>query len=274
MRPASILNWRKRFTVGASPAFDGATTRVGSERFGAAASASFMRRLVASAYGSYHAQLGTIDRAGAQLAWQPGADQAVLSAGVEDRLPWFDSSSIFNLFGARAYQGAYAVYQQPLDSLHTDVELRTWGRYYHGDDNAMGPSALDAGVHAADERALGGAVSHRSRLRVWHKPVVWRSLVSYQASLDRGTDQFLADTRVRVPVWQRDLFVSGRGLFLAALTDNARFDPGGVAATGVLGVDVPISTLGTLSAVVETTAGSFYPVNTSVYATFALEHWP
>ncbi|MFP4598267.1 MAG: porin [Persicimonas sp.] len=277
-RQASFdLSWRRRFSTGvdsptvADAGSDGTSTNetvVGSERFGAAASASFMRRLVASTHGAFHSQLQDVDRAGLQLSWMVPDPMGVATAGVDHRHPWFDSSSIFNLFGARPYQSAFLTYQQPVDSLRTDVELRGWGRLYHGDDEATA-----SGVDAQDERTAGAAISHTSRLKVGRHPMNWRSLLSYQTSLDRGSDQLLADVRLRMPVWQRDLFLSVRGLALAALTDHRRFDDG-YATTGVVGLDVPISTLGTLSAAVETTTGSVYPTNTSVYATFALEHWP
>lgn len=263
------LSYRRRWAIGVDSPVEGADTVVGSERFGAAASGSFHPRLAVSAYGSIHSMLEDVDRAGAQLSWQiPGAE-GIATGGVEHRHPWFDSSSIFNLFGPRAYQSAFGIYQFEVESLRTEFGVRGWGRIYHGDDDAVAP-----GVDAQDERAVGGAVSHLSRLKWGEKPINWHSLVSYQTSIDRGTDQLLADSRVRMPLLADDLYVSARGLFLAAMTDNPRFDDEGYALTGVLGVDLPISTLGTLSAALETTGGNFYPTQTSVYATFAVEHWP
>jgi hypothetical protein len=263
------LSYRRRWSAGVDSALVEDDTVVGSERFGAAASASFHPRLAASAYGSLHSQLGDVDHAAAQLTWQVPGTSGYLSGGVEHRHPWFDSSSIFNLFGARPHQSAFALYQLPVESLRTEFEVRGWGRQYHGDD-----AAVDVGVDPQDERAIGGALSHTTRLRMWQKSMNWRTLLSYQASVDRDTDQLLADSRVRMPVLDRALFISARGLLLLAVTDHQRFDDQGHAATGVLGLDLPLSTLGTLSAAVETTAGSFYPTNTSVYATFAMEHWP
>jgi hypothetical protein len=273
------LSYRRRWATGVDTPVGTDETVVGSERFGAAASASFHPRLAASAYGSIHSQLGDVDRAGAQLTWHVpkfsgdlannGSSNGYLSGGIEHRHPWFDSSSIFNLFGAKPFQSAFALYQFPVKSLRSEFEVRTWGRQYHGDVDAVA-----AGIDPQDERAIGGAVSHTSRLKIWQKPLNWRTLVSYQASVDRGTNQLLADSRVRMPVLGRALFVSARGLLLVAMTDHQRFDDRGHAATGVLGVDLPISDLGTLSAAVETNAGSFYPTNTSVYAVFAVEHWP
>jgi hypothetical protein len=262
------ISWRRRFGVGVDTPDGSSQTVVGSERFGAAASASIRESLVTSAHGSYHSQLGDVDRAGAQISWSMPGPAGVATAGVDHRHPWFDSSSIFNLFGARPFQGGFAVYRHPLDALATEVEVRGWGRLYHGDDDATAP-----GVAARDERTVGGALSHRTRARLWDTPLDWRSLLSYQTSLDRGTEQLLADVNLRVPIIGRDLFLTGRGLFLAALTDNARLD-NGQAATGVLGVDIPVFAHGTFSAAVETTASSFFPTNTSVYATFAVEHWP
>ena len=263
------LSYRRRWAVGVDSPVEGADTVVGSERFGAAASASVHPRLSVSGYGSIHSILQDVDRAGAQLSWRVPVIEGIATAGVEHRLPWFDSSSIFNIFGARAHQSAFAIYQLPVESLHTEFQVRGWGRLYHGDEAAVSP-----GVDPQDERAVGGALSHTSRLKVWQKPVRWHSLLSYQTSIDRGTDQLLADTRVRMPILQKDLFISARGLLLAAMTDHRRFEDEGYAATGVLGLDVPIARLGTLSAAVETTAGNFYPTQTSVYAIFSVEYWP
>lgn len=262
------ISWRRRFAVGVDSPVDGADHVVGSERFGAAASAAFHPRLAVSAHGSYHSQLAAVDRAGMQVTWRIPARAGTLGAGVDHRHPWFDSSSIFNLFGANPFQGAFATYQLPVAALDTTFQLRSWGRIYHAGEHATAP-----GVDALDERSVGGALGHDTRLRLAGRIVRWSSLLSYQASLERESGQLLADTRLRAPLLDDALFVSGRGLVLAAQTDHLRFGDG-AAATGVLGVDVPVADLGTLSAAVETTVSDFYPTNTSVYGLFAVEHWP
>ncbi|MFW5967932.1 MAG: hypothetical protein ACOCV2_10455 [Persicimonas sp.] len=263
------VNWRRRFSVGVSdPNVDDGTV-VGSERIGAAGSTSIGRNLVASTHASYHAQLGDFDRAGLQFSWAPDFHRGTLTAGADHRRPWFDSSSIFNVFGAQPYRGGFATYRYPVDALRTDFEVRGWGRHYRGDD-----AATASGVDAQSERTVGSALAHDTRVDMFGRTADWRSLTSLQTSLDRRSNQLLADVRLRMPLFERDLFISARALGLGVLGDHHRRDDDGFATTGVLGLDVPVGSVGMVSAAVETTGGTFYPTHTNAYATFTLDHWP
>ena len=119
-------------------------------RIGAALSGNVSRRVVLSSQASYHLLFEDVDRAALDLAWRAPWAEAVLSGGIEHRQPWFDASSIFNVFGARPFEGAHLVYQHPLGALRTSLEVRTWGRVYDGD---LDLSNFGGGV--ADARADG-----------------------------------------------------------------------------------------------------------------------
>ena len=281
-------SWRRRWSMGVSAealeALGASSTVVGSERIGLAGSASVHPRLVSSAWGAYHTLLGEVDRAGLQLAWRIPAAESSLSAGVEHQRPWFDSSSIFNLFGPRAHQQAFATYQYRAHALDTDFQVRTWGRYYPGSNGLNHGAELRFSPDDIQERALGVSLRHLTRLRVWERKLNWSTMASWQSSIDRGSEQWMGQLHMRMPVWGDDLFISARGLLLAATQEHLRgassgfvqLQPGsiGFASTGVIGLDVPIRDLGTFSASSVTTGGNIYPVDTSIYASFRVEHWP
>lgn len=282
------VSWRRRWSMGitseALESLGHSTSVVGSERIGLAGSASVHPRLVTSAWGAYHTLLGDVDRAGAQLAWRIPGVESSLSGGVEHQIPWFDSSSIFNLFGPRAHQQAFISYQHRVEAIATDFQVRTWGRYYPGTQGLNRGNDLRFSPDDIQERAAGVSLRHLTDLRVWNRKVRWSTMASWQSSIDRGSDQWMGQLHLRVPVWGDDLFVSARGLLLAATQDELRGAPSGFvrlrsgatafASTGVIGLDLPVSDLGTFSASTVTTGGNIYPIDTSVYASFRVEHWP
>ena len=285
---AVALSWRRRWSEGvtseALQSVSDSTRVVGSERVGVAGSASVHPRLVTSAWGVYNAPMRDVDRAGLQLAWRIPWLESSLSAGLEHQRPWFDSSSIFNLFGPRAHQQAFATYQHRAPGLDTDFQARAWGRYYPGSNGLNRGGDLRYAADDIRERAVGVSLRHLTRLRVWERKLTWSTMTSWQASLDRGSDQWMGQVQLRMLVWGDDLFVSARGLLLAATQDAdrgaesgfIRLLPGaiGFASTGVIGLDLPVGNLGTLSASTVTSGGNIYPIDTSIYASFRVEHWP
>ncbi|MGM0557986.1 MAG: hypothetical protein ACQEVA_16490 [Myxococcota bacterium] len=261
------VSYRKRWRVGATNPYDGDDI-VGSERMGLASSTPVGKRGTVSAHGIYNTTIDGVDSAGVTTAWRLPGPLGTLSAGADHRIPWFDSSSIFNVFGSRGHQGVFTVYQHGVESLRTQFEGRGWGRIYHGDVRGLGPT-----VTTRDERALGGALAHRTRLRLWSHPVRWSSQASVQGSLDRDTHQYLADTRVRLPVGWQDLFVSGRALFLAAVPERFS-ERAGFASSFVLGLDAPLGDAAKFSLAVESTTSTYSPASTSFFASLLVDHWP
>ncbi|MFU8802778.1 MAG: hypothetical protein ACNA8W_03115 [Bradymonadaceae bacterium] len=242
---------------------------IGDERFAQALSGTPHPNLTVTARTSYHTLLGAFDRATLmtswRLPWLEPENASVLSAGVEERRPIFDSASIFNLFGARPHRGAFLTYQHPVEAISTVLEARTWSRFYFDGDD---------GPFLGDARAIGGALAHHSRVRLGDRPVQWTSQFSHQTGgSEGGGQQFLSESRVRMPVIWDDVFVSARGLFLLSRPAQFRHDSAHALA-GVLGADVPVGEGGRLSLAVETSGSSIYPINTSVFASFELEIYP
>lgn len=286
------LDWQRRWTTGLATQLEDlgqpGSSVVGSERVGIAASATIQQRLATSASASYHTLLNRVDHARAQVAWLLPNAAGDLSAGVEHRHPWFDSASIFNLFGARAYQAAFAGARYEVGALRTEFDLNAWGRYYPGSDDTTPYSAWRYSPADTRERALGATLGHTSRLTVWEHPLRWRTRVSWQGSLDQLSDQWLGELQAGVPLWSNGLFVTGRWLLLAARRDAEMAPLGlvrvghtvpgdvflGFASTGVVGVEWPVNDYATFNASAMTTSGTFYPVNTSVFASLRVEYWP
>lgn len=259
--------YRRRWRTGVRES--GETTQLGSERFGAAAAMSPHRRIAVSSSAAYHTLLDSVDRAEFDVAWDIPGFLGTLSTGVEHRRPWFDSSSIFNLFGARPHQGAHAVYQHGVAPFETEIQLRGWGRIYRG---SLGPPGFEP-TRSDDTTRLGAAAAHFSDIYPWQHPVDWSSQFSYES--DTAGDEsshILADTRLRTPLFFDDFYVSGRVLLLGVLAHNPQIESG-FATTYVLGADIPIRDIGTFSLVGEHTSGTFYRSTTNLFGTLELEFW-
>lgn len=258
------FSYRKRWRT----APDSAETRTGSERFGLAASATPRRRLTVSTAAAYHTLLGTVDEASLDVAWNAPGPFGTVSTGVEHRHPWFDASSIFNLFGTRPHQGGHATYQQGVPELRTEFEARTWGRIYRGDPQSTGFRRT-----SRKTTRVGGALAHQSELYPWGHFVDWSSQFSLEAdTAGEESSHVLADTRARTPVAFDDLFLHGRVLLLATTAQNV-FARSGAAATYVLGVDIPVPELGTFSLMAERTVGTYHRPTMNIFGTLKLEFW-
>ena len=259
------FSYRRRWREGAINPYDDSAI-VGSERLGLASSTVLGTRVTLSAHGVYNTILSVVDSAGVSSSWRIPGLAGTLSAGFDHEIPWFDSSSIFNVFGAKPHRGGFAVYQHGVAALRTQFEARGWARHYIGD-----PTSTTADT--ADERALGAALAHSTRLRVWNHPVRWNSQATMQQSVDRDTQQYLADTRLRLPIGWEEIFVSGRAVFLAAVPQRFSEAPG-YASSMILGLDIPLNDAASISVALESTASTFAPGNTSFYTTLLVDHWP
>lgn len=262
-----IAYFRRQYEVDIEDEFD--DTVLGEERVGAAASGVVGDYVNVSVQGSYHTLLDDVDRAGFQTAAFLPFTRGVASAGVEYAVPIFDSSSIFNLFGANPHQGAWLSYRQPVSAIETSFELRGWGRVLHGDFDAA-----DFGSAPDDATARGAALAHYTSFEAFDTPFRWRSLVSYQGSTDDayGSDQWLGDTSLRAPIRIVDgLWANARGLLLWAETSNRRFDAGW-ATSSVLGIEWDTS-FGTFSSAMHFARSDFFGSNLQGWVAFELEEW-
>jgi hypothetical protein len=254
--------WQRQVAAGGEGA-------VGDERVGMAVSGNPHERVVVGSSASYHVVLDAVDRADLRVSWREPLAETVLSAGAEHRLPWFDASSIFNVFGARPFEGAYLTWQVPSHRLRTSFDLRGWGRAY--DANL---DLADLGAGEGDARAFGGGAGHDTRFRAFDREWTWRSYASGQSSVDRnqGGTQWLADTRLRFPVVGNRLTIESRFLGIALQPGRTSSFGPGRAFTTVFGVEVPVS-FGTFRAHVEGQSSTYYGGNLNAYATFGTELW-
>lgn len=269
-RSASLeFAYRKRWrTRAGEPVLTSSDARTGSERFGFGASATPQRRVTVSSSAAYHTLLERIDQAGLDVAWDVPGPLGTVSTGLEHRHPWFDSSSIFNLFGTRPHQGGHATYQHGVRPLRTEFELRSWGRVYRGDPGSTGLRQTDRKT-----TRVGGAVAHYSDLRPWGRPLDWSSQFSLEAdTAGEESTHLLADSRGETPFVFDDLYLTGRVLFLGTTAKNA-LARSGLAITYVLGLDVPISEFGTFSLMAERTVATYHPSTTNLFGTLELEFW-
>jgi hypothetical protein len=243
--------------------------RVGDERVGAGLHGNPFRTLAVSSSASYHLLLEDVDRAELDLAWRAPWADAVLSGGIEHRRPWFDSSSIFNVFGARPWDGAHLTYQHPLPEIRTSIEARSWARAYDADFD-LG----NLGAGPEDARAVGAGVGHQTKFRAFGRSFQWRTFGSVQTSEDlkQGGQQWLGDVRFRFAPIRRKLFLTGRFLGLRAVPGaTSPWDEGG-AFTAVIAADVPVS-FGEFNLTIEGTSSTFYGPNTNAYASFVSDLW-
>jgi len=263
-----VFSYRRRWRAAPDAFAFGSDSRTGSERFGVGATAVPHRRVTISTNAAYHTMLDAVDRASVDVAWNLPGPLGTLSTGLEHRRPWFDSSSIFNLFGTRPHQGGRVVYQHGVPALETEFQLRHWGRIYRGDPR---PTGFERSPRKSTR--LGGALAHFSDLFPFGHAVHWNSRMSLEAdTAGRERAHLLADTRAKTPVAFENFFVSGRFLFLGALARGGT-EASDAATTYVLGIDIPIQDVGTVHVLAERTLGSFHPPNTNLFGTLELEVW-
>lgn len=233
-----------------------------TRRLGAAATASPREDFTLTTAASLHSAVQGLDRFHVDAAFRRG--QAILSSGIDHRHPVFDSTSIFNLFGANPYRSAYASYGHRFSPFSTRLEIRGWLRAYF-DAPAI---AFDLG----DARAFGAALSGAHRFPLFVPlEVAWQ--VSAQSFSDHsGGDQYLGDLRLRAPSPVDGLFLTGRILSLYASPSHHRYNAG-YASSALLGAELAIAEIGLLSLSMEGRGGSFTPSNTALFAFFELEAW-
>lgn len=253
-----------------APDPEGGPARVGESRLGASVSASILPRLTLSADAAYVLSLDRPERLGLRGLWGvPGTRDVTLSFGVARRRPWFDSASIFNIFGANPHDEAHLSLTTSARWARGTIEARGWLRALY-DDDAVGALAIGS------QRALapGVALAHRSRVQVAQRAVDWTSQLSAQLGPDDlGGRQWLVDSGARAPFWLPGLFVQARTLLLVVDRDHHRLDDA-LAWSALLGADVGVTRRGRLSLFVSHRVESGAPSATSLYATFDVEVWP
>ncbi len=243
---------------------------VGDERVGAAIRGNVAPRLALSSFASFHTLLQDVDRAAIDLAWRAPWDEAVLSGGVEHRQPWFDSASIFNVFGARPFEEARLTYQHPVGEIATSFDARAWGRAYDGNLDLS-----DFGSGVGDARALGGGLGHSTRFRAFGRVFEWRTFGSTEVSPDRaqGGERWVGDVRFRFPAIERRLYLTGRFLGLAwASGATASRSTAATAATGAFVAEAPVS-FGRFELALHGTRSSAFEPTFNAWASFETDLW-
>ena len=248
--------------------------RLGDERVGAGALVSPTERINLSAQVSYHTLLAGLDHVGVQTSARISErGQTSLSAGVERRQPWFDSASIFNIFGANPHDELWIAMGSDVSKLSTRFELRSWARAFYGND--AGANLFQSGFATSpeDARALGVAAAHRTTIMIAERPLRWSSQLSMQlGARDYGGNQYLADTRARLPVLPGTLGVTARLIGLRVAHDHHRYEDEH-ALSAILGIDAPVLERGRLSVLFEQRASTNEVASTNIYGVIEMEVW-
>ena len=254
---------RQRWRTGS-----GAPT-TGSERLGMATSLVPTDPVTVSAHASYHTLLRAVDRAAFDIAWNLPEPIGTATLGVAHRRPWFDSASIFNLFGARPHREARLSYRHRVDSLASTFDASGWGRIYDGDPYAE--SIFWGNDRSA--RRLGGSVGHHTHLQMLERTVQWDSHVALELDPARtGDERLLADTRLRVPLGPEGLFVFGELAYLGLQSRGPR-GRGGSALNYLLGADLPITEIGTFGVTAELATGALQPAHVNLFGVLEFDLW-
>lgn len=240
---------------------------LGEERFGLSAHGQISRTTNVVANASYHTLLEDVDRARLILTSDPFGTHTVWTGGVERVIPVFDSGSIFNVFGAQPFEGAWVSVEQGFDAIATTVDARFFGRIYEGDQDLV-----DLGEGAADATTYGVGAGHRTDVDALGRVWTLRSVATYSDSVDGayGGRRILCQSHLRVPATRR-LALDARGLYLHARPQNARY-PDGWGVTGVLGA-VLGTELGELSAAFESSHTTFQGQNVQLMVAFDAQVW-
>ena len=260
---------RRQYDLQPSDAHD-TELALGEERFGAAMAAHVSRDVNLSGQASFNSVINTVDNARFQVASRIVPLGSILSGGVEHRVPWFDSGSIWNIFGAQPRQGAFLTYQQPVAKWLTTFEARSWSRIYHGDYDHW-----DWGNSDDDEVAFGGGLGHTTRVDLWEHPVQVRNFASVQSSVESGYggDQFLWDSSIRGQTpGLRSSRLTLRALVLHARTSNWR-RPNSTMVTGVAQFAWPTQ-IGDLGLTAELSQSSDVGGNSRFFVVYEIEAWP
>ena len=223
------------------------------------------------AHGAYHLALQSLTVARLELAWRLPWAQATATLGAMRRRPWFDLSSIFNLFDPQPSDDLMATLALPVDAHQTIYQLRLWRRVFH----AQASGLWGLSDSAWDASASGVAIAHQTRQRLGRTWFDWTSTLSLQLGQPgSGGDQFLLDTSARAPAFVQGLFFHARLLGLAAWHDHHRYDGPEYTGTALIGLDYPVLGQGVLSAALEQRVSVHAPTTTIAYMTLTLEVWP
>ena len=105
------------------------------------------------------------------------------------------------------------------------------------------------------------------------RPLRWSSQLSMQlGERDYGGNQYLADTRARLPVLPGTLGVTARLIGLRVAHDHHRYEDEH-ALSAILGVDAPVLERGRLSVLFEQRASTNEVASTNIYGVIEMEVW-
>lgn len=246
------------------------------ERVGAALQFNPTAQLNVSTSAAYHLLLQTLTQGRVDAAYRPAAlPWLTLNAGASRRKPWFDASSIFNIFDPQPHDDLYGTLMLTSPSALSRLELRLWRRAFYADEDEAKPwGALTQAEGQANATGVGLSASTRQELA--QRLIELRANASYQAGDEgSGGDQLLLDTSAKAPAFIRGLFLNARLLGLVAWQPRTHLYPSQERALSALaGIDYPVLERGTLSATVEQRFSTNLPTTTIAYMSLSLEVWP
>lgn len=244
---------------------------LGEERVGASSALTLSESLTVDGGASYHTLLGVIDRASLRSTYARSSSRVThfFSIGASQRRPWFDSSSIFNLFGATPYRDAYVTWTRQDNSNALRLDVRTWTRSFQGDDEHD-----DFATSEQDARATGVAIGLTQPKQIASRRAIWRVFSSAQlGASDYGGAQLLLDTSLSLPLEKLRANVTARALGAYITHEHHRLDDER-AFSALVSLDARVLTRGKLRLVVEQRASTNDAQSTNIYGVLEVEAWP
>ena len=194
-----------------------------------------------------------------------------ISLNASRRRPWFDSSSIFNLFDPSPHDDlAISASHSPHRIL--TIQAKTWLRHYHGDASSRDWLTLSN----TDARSIGGSLSQSTRIPLKHQQLAISTRASTQHTRPQSSlypAQWLLDQRLDLQPYNNAFpTVFARQLLLHTRqpVPHHRLPEQAIASSSIIGVDTQHLSNARLSLQLEYRTGSNTLTSFNAYATLTL----
>lgn len=244
-------------------------TRLGSERLGAAVQTRLVPGLQLLMDGTYNALVGRFDHLSGQATWRQPALNSTVFFRTSRVYPWFDSSSIFNIFRRAPHWKHSVDYTYEARSLASEFTLTGWAKRYLPADNPFDLSR-------SDDVTVGGGLEHVTRVRIGAYPLEWRTdtEASNSKTLESGRLHGRTDFEISNLGYDLSASIGVSGLYAdPEYTDTARR---AVTVTGGLHspmIRVGATPIGRLEGQIAHTSSSHYAERMRMSVLFTFDRW-
>ena len=244
-------------------------TVTGEERLAAAASIAPLKRHRLETLLAYNASIRRGEHVKAQYLWlgpKHSPARPSISVSASRRRPWFDASSIFNLFDPSPHDDLrLAASSSPRRQLRLGADL--WGRAYHGD---AGRAPDWFRPDERDARVLGLGLSQRSALALGSRRLRLTTRASHQRGVARSANyprQWLLDQRAELDLPRLGPTLHARALLLRTASEgHPRRPDEAYALSSILGLDTRAFARARLTLQLEQRATNYGASSLNMYA--------